>query len=434
MEAVAEPEDCAAAIDEFTEGIAEVLNELVGEDLSAGDVIAVTEPAGNGQDLIIGEEPRALDKTINVCGIGECTGLLPGVSGLFIAIDSRGAKHEDADVAAHGKSVADSGGEGMSGRGICDLWFFDLALKGFENTVIVSCHFFSSVLLCVALAVGASCRPAASRSVTSAPSAPRRIISISPNSTEIIAALGAADRLVAVSDFCVWPESVKKLPRVGGLFDVNLEAVLKLQPDLIVLRGRHHGVEQLCASSGIRLYRDRTESLADIFTTLDELGEILDCRAQAAVAQRTMRDRLATISKAVERRSRPRVLMTLARNADAISSVMVGGRGTFVDDMIAAAGGQNAFGDLSAAYPGVSQEAILVARPEVIIDAMPETKPTPELEAKIRRQWKELGPLPAVEKGRVYLLCDENATIPSPRIVDVIAKLARLFHPEAAID
>lgn len=281
---------------------------------------------------------------------------------------------------------------------------------------------------------GASCRPVESRSVSSAPSAPRRIISISPNSTEIIAALGAADRLVAVSDFCVWPESIKKLPRVGGLFDVNLEAILRLHPDLIVLRGRHNGVEQLCASGGIRLFRDRTESLADIFATLGELGEVLDCRAQAATAQRAMRDRLSAIAKAVEGRPRPRVLMTLARNADAISSVMVGGKGTFVDDMITAAGGQNVFGDLSAAYPSVAQEAILVARPEVIIDAMPEVKPTAELEAKARRQWRELGPLPAVESGRVFLLCDENATIPSPRIVNVIAKLAKLFHPEAVID
>lgn len=239
---------------------------------------------------------------------------------------------------------------------------------------------------------------------------------------------------MAVSDFCVWPESIKKLPRVGGLFDVNLEAILRLHPDLIILRGRHHGVEQLCASGSIRLFRDRTESLADIMTTLEELGVVLDCRKQAADAQQRMHDRLAAIARAVKGRPRPRVLLTLARNADAISSVMVGGKGTFVDDMITAAGGQNVFGDLSAAYPSVAQEAILLARPEVIIDAMPEVKPTAELEAKARRQWRELGPLPAVETGRVFLLCDENATIPSPRIVDVIAKLAKWFHPEATID
>jgi len=263
---------------------------------------------------------------------------------------------------------------------------------------------------------------------------PRRIISISPNSTEIIAALGAADRLVAVSDFCVWPEQVKKLPHIGGLFDVNLEAVLKLQPDLIVLRGRQKGIEQLCETGGIRLFHDRTESLNDIYKTLDELGDVLGCPDKAIAAKRRMRDRLAAIIRAVEGRPRPRVLMTIARNADSVTSVMVGARGTFVDDMITAAGGQNVFGDLSAAYPSVSQEAILVARPEIIIEAMPEIRPTPELEAKIKKQWRDLGPLPAVERNRVYLLCDENATIPSPRIVDVIAKLARQFHPEAKFD
>ncbi len=286
----------------------------------------------------------------------------------------------------------------------------------------------------LSVSVHASCRPRESPAPSSVPSTPKRIISISPNSTEIVAALGAGDRLVAVSDFCVWPPRVKSLPHVGGLFDVNLEAVLRLRPDLIVLRGRQQGVEQLCESNGIRLFRDRTESLNDIYTTLGELGDLLGCPDKAADAQRRMRDRLATIAKAVEGKTRPRVLMTIARNAEAISSVMVGARGTFVDDMITAAGGQNVFGDLSAAYPSVSQEAILVARPEIIIDAMPEVKATAELEAKTRKQWSDLGPLPAVEHDRVYLLSDENATIPSPRIVEVIARLARWFHPEAKFD
>lgn len=250
----------------------------------------------------------------------------------------------------------------------------------------------------------------------------------------MIAALGAVDRLVAVSDFCVWPARVKSLPHVGGLFDVNLEAVLRLRPDLIVLRGRQQGIERLCDANGIRLFRDRTESLKDIDTTLESLGDVLGCRDHATEARRRFRERLAEIARAVEGKPRPRVLMTISRNAEAITSVMVGARGTFVDDMISAAGGQNVFGDLSAAYPSVSQEAILVARPEIIIDAMPEVKETAELDAKIRKQWRDLGPLPAVERNRVYLLCDENAMIPSPRIVDVIAKLAHWFHPEAIFE
>lgn len=267
---------------------------------------------------------------------------------------------------------------------------------------------------------------------------PHRIISISPNATEIIAALGAADRLVAVSDFCVWPPEVRGLPRVGGLFDARLETIMSLRPDLVVLRGGNRGVEQLCENGGIRLYRDRTESLADIERTLLELGDLLHCRERAEAARDGFRQRLDRIrdrwSRAKGAGGGPRVLVTLARDPTAIAAVMVGARGTFIDDMISAAGGVNVFADTATAYPSVSQEAILATRPEVIVELLPESPPSVGLEAKMRAQWKELGPLPAVESGRVFVLFDENAMIPSPRIVEVVEKLARLFHPEIRFD
>lgn len=267
----------------------------------------------------------------------------------------------------------------------------------------------------------------------------RRIVSISPNATETAAALGAADRLVAVSDFCVWPPQVKSLPRVGGLFDANLETILLLHPDLVILRGANRGVEQLCAESGIALYRDRTESLADISKTLDELGDLLDCRDRAEQVRREMRQRLERIRRGWESAlsagaKQPRVLVTLARDGGVIGSVMTGSRGTFIDDMIRHAGGINVFADTAAPYPSVSQEAIMVARPEVIVEMMPEAPPSAELEERLRAQWHALGPLPAVESGRIHVLFDENAMIPSPRIVEIIDKLARLFHPEAEFD
>lgn len=225
-----------------------------------------------------------------------------------------------------------------------------------------------------------------------------------------------------------------KLPRIGGLFDVNLEAVLRLQPDLVVLRGRHRGVEDLCAQNGIALFQDKTESLKDIYRTLSELGEILGCQERARIAEREMRQRLDAIATAVRDRQRPAVLVAISRDHTSITSVMTAARGTFVDDMITAAGGRNVFGDLAAAYPTISPEAILVAQPEVVIDIMPEAKMTDELREKLLGQWRAVGSIPAVEAGRVHLLCDENATIPSPRIVEVIERLARWLHPEARFD
>lgn len=291
-----------------------------------------------------------------------------------------------------------------------------------------------AMAIVAAIAAAGHCSREAPPHAASRPTVPRRIISISPNSTEIIGALGAADRLVAVSDFCLWPEQVKRLPRVGGLFDANPEAILKLEPDLVVLRGMNRTVEQLCLDNGIALFRDKTDSFEDIFTTLQALGDILDCSERAQAAEKDVRDRLVRLAELLEGRPRPRVLITIARDGSAIASVMTASKGSFVNDMIHFAGGVNVFGDLSTAYPSISQEAILVARPDVIIEAMPEVKLTPELEARFQGQWKAFPMVPAVQNGRVYIFNDENITIPSPRIINVIEKIAKLLHPEVKFD
>ena len=267
---------------------------------------------------------------------------------------------------------------------------------------------------------------------TSTASIPERIVSVSPDATEIIGALGQAKRLVAVSTFCLWPPEVKKLPRIGGLFDANPEMILKLQPDLIILRGANSSIERLAQDRHIALYHDRTDRFEDIYTTLDDLGHMLDCRENAKAVRDGMENRLKQIRQAVANTPRPRVLMTLARRPDALGDIMTASRNTFVHEMITAAGGENAFTNLSMDYPRLSAEAILAAAPDVIIEAMPENS-----EAKVefaRALWAGLGPIPAVRNNHIFILSDENCLIPSPRIVEIVAKIARLLHPESKID
>jgi len=282
------------------------------------------------------------------------------------------------------------------------------------------------------LSILPACRPQ-STAPARAP-VPQRIIALAPNAVEIIAALGETKRLVAVGDFCTWPPELASLPRVGGLFDTNLEAILRLQPDLLILRGRSDDLERLYRDRGIRIYQDPTESFDDIYRTLRELGDLLDRRSAAEAVERDLRRRLDRIAAAVADRPRPRVFLTIARNPDSLANILTAGKRTFVHEVIARAGGENIFADLAMDYPQVSPEAILAARPEVIIEAMPETEPSPELSARVQALWRQLGPLPAVQNDRVFILTDDNALVPSPRIVDVVARVARWLHPGADID
>ena len=296
--------------------------------------------------------------------------------------------------------------------------------KSFRQCVILG------LLLCAALIVPSCNRQPESTTTQPVTSVPSRIVAFAPSSVEIVAELGQTHRLVAVGDFCHYPPDVSGLQKVGGVFDPDLEAILVLQPDLIILRGSNDNVERLCRENGIRVYHDPVESVEDIFTAIQDLGELLDAREAAEKLSASLQSRLDNIAVAVGHCQRPRVLFTVARKPDALRGIITSGKGTFITSMIELAGGENVFGRVDAAYPDVGPEAILAAQPEVIIEAMPEVELTSELQESIRRQWLELGPIPATRNNRVYILTDDNVLIPSPRIVETVTNLARLLHPE----
>jgi iron complex transport system substrate-binding protein len=263
---------------------------------------------------------------------------------------------------------------------------------------------------------------------------PRRIVTIAPNAAEIISTLGAADRLVAVSQFCKYPPDLASLPRVGGLINPNLEAILALEPDLVILGGRCREIERLCESHGIAFHNDPTECLEDVFSKISTLGEIVERQAAARRLAGGMRRRLDAITAATRECPRPRVLFVTGRAATSLAGVTTAGKDTFVSDMIERAGGVNVFGHLDVRYPQVSLEDILTAQPEVIIEAMPGENSNDALREEARRQWSRIGPMPATRADRVYVVTESHLLIPSPRVVESIAIIARLLHPEIEID
>lgn len=258
---------------------------------------------------------------------------------------------------------------------------------------------------------------------------PSRIITIAPNAAETICALGQGGRIVGVSKFCVYPAELAERPRIGGLFDPELEAIVSLRPDLIVLRGRCESVEQLCAERGIRVHHDRTESLDDIRTSVLAIGELLDRTREAERVVASFDRAIAAVRHRIAGKKKPRVFITMARDPDRPSNILTSAKGTFLHDAVEVAGGINVFGHLDIPYPQVSPEGIAATRPDVIIEMFPELKLTEQREKQLRDQWSSLSMIPAVTTGRVYFITDENAQIPSPRFVEIIEKLSLIFHP-----
>ncbi|MCC7292283.1 MAG: ABC transporter substrate-binding protein [Phycisphaerales bacterium] len=305
-------------------------------------------------------------------------------------------------------------------------------------------------MILVVLWLSAGCRPTAppssppssSSSAFAAEAPPARIVTLAPDADEILCLLGTADRIVGVSRFTSFPDELADRPRVGGLYDPDLERILALRPDLIILRGRNAQVEQLCAQHAIRLYHDPTESLADLFKTVEDIGRLVGRDESARSCVERLRGELDSLRLEAQRRlgaaPRPRVLLTTARNPSGLKDILTSARGTIHDELITLAGGQNLFGDIDIPYPQVSLEDIVARAPDVIIELMPEIHVTQELGRVMVEQWREAGPIPACATGRVHILGDEpryaGSLVPSPRMVELARVFLDLIHPPLATE
>lgn len=250
-------------------------------------------------------------------------------------------------------------------------------------------------------------------------------MSLTPNTTEALFAIGAGARVVGVSRYCDWPREATRLPKVGGYVDPSLEAILALRPDLVVgARGpSNRGVVDRLSQSGIATYFPQDRSLEDVYALLLGLGE----RTGRSDAARTLVTRLRRERAAVERalagRRRPRVLLVYGYRP-----IVVAGPGGFADELVRAAGGQNALRD-GTAYPTISLERVEALAPEVIVEARfsahEDSTSTPD--------WQRLPTIPAVRDGRVIVLRDERLIRPGPRVLEGVRVLASRLHPDVVI-
>ncbi len=258
---------------------------------------------------------------------------------------------------------------------------------------------------------------------------PRRIVTIAPNAAEIVCLLGACDRIVGVGKFCIFPPELSSRPQVGGLMDPDLERIVMLRPDLLVLRGRNESLERLCRTLHIDTYYDETDSLEGIEKCMRDLGAKLNVEEKATQLIEKFQKDLNLVRERMAGVARPRVLLTVMRQPDRLRDILTVGRGTFLNQLLELAGGENIFGDVDAPYPQVSMETILSRRPEVIIELLPEIDVDEPRRRALLSQWHKFETLPAVGGQRIYFVDDDYALIPSTRCVLIADKLARMLHP-----
>lgn len=264
----------------------------------------------------------------------------------------------------------------------------------------------------------------AGRSVN-VPANPSRIISLAPNITEVLFAVGAGERIVGVSEYSNYPPEAARLPEVGSYIKPNLEAIIALKPDLVIATadGEKRAEIDRLSSLGIPVYIINPRTIPGVIATVREIGRLAGREKEAEEKAREMELAVERVRSLVS--GLPPVKALLVLNTNPL--ITVNGN-TFQDQMIRAAGGVNIAAAEPIRYPTLTYEVVVVRAPGVII--MTTMSPGEDYRSAMAG-WLRFTTVPAVRSGRVFVVDSDLVDRPSPRMVQGLETLARLFHPEA---
>ncbi|MFW5698039.1 MAG: ABC transporter substrate-binding protein, partial [Fimbriimonadaceae bacterium] len=226
--------------------------------------------------------------------------------------------------------------------------------------------------------------------------------------------------------WCEYPPEVQDLPEVGALFDTNYEAIARLEPDLVVVTDSSEEAPARLTQMGIDSLMLGTHSIDDITGNALDLGDALDLQEAAVVLAERIHEEVASVRTAVAGAERPRVLITVASGMpeDRPNDVYVVGPGNVYNELLTMAGATNAYeGEL--ASPVISLEGLYDIDPDIIIEIADDTTDS----VAMRDWWRAHDRLKAVQNNRVYILDDDYALIPGPRVVELLRDFANRIHP-----
>jgi iron complex transport system substrate-binding protein len=258
----------------------------------------------------------------------------------------------------------------------------------------------------------------------------QKVVSLAPSNTEILFAIGAGAQTVGRDMFSDYPEAAKALPDIGGsMGEYNLEAIAALQPDL-VLAAEINTPEQVKALEGLGLtvyYLANPKTIEEMYANLAIVAKLTGHEAEAAALVESLQARVAAMDEKIKGAAATPVVFYEV-DASEPAKPWTAGPGSFIDQLIARAGGQNltAAANITDPYPQVSVEVLLSVNPDLILLGDSMWGVTVESVAQ-RPGWESLR---AVSEGKVFPFDDNLVSRPGPRLVDGLEALAKLLHPE----
>lgn len=249
-----------------------------------------------------------------------------------------------------------------------------------------------------------------------------RVVSLAPNLTEIVYAVGAGDRLVGDTTYCDYPPEARQVAKVGDTLHPSVERIIALHPQLILVStaSQLEAFTEELTGQGIVVYVTDPRDLDGVFRSIKALGDLLGEHERGERLVSTLEARASSVTEAVKASKPVTVFYQLSAEP-----LYTAGRDSFVTDLIRRAGGKSVTENVPGAWPRYSDEAALAAHPEAVImvagGSMGEANS--EIAAALRKS-------PAALNGRVYKIDGDYLSRPGPRLVEGLEQIARSLHPE----
>ena len=257
----------------------------------------------------------------------------------------------------------------------------------------------------------------------------QRIVSLAPSVTEMLFGLGVGDRIVGATDHCDFPPEAKKIPRVGGLGRPNVERLLSLAPDIVIATDlERKDLPEALRRGGIQVLELKIGNFAELFDAERKIGDAVGEPERAARQVREMQAQLDAAAKlyaGVPRDRLPRVFIEVWSDP-----LITAGGTSFLDDVVARAGGVNVAHDLERDYPTINPEKVVEWNPDVILLCYMTEAKNAAAQVAGRIGW---GGIKAVRERRVIADISPDALLrPGPRLVAGVERLAERLHPPQA--
>ena len=249
-----------------------------------------------------------------------------------------------------------------------------------------------------------------------------RAVSLAPNLTEIVFAVGAGNSLVGVTSFDDYPKETKKIAKVGDTINPNIENIIALKPQIVLVStaSQIETFTKRLEDQEIEVFVTNPESLEEIYKSITEIGDIFGKKEDALALVENLERRVELVQRETDILEKPKVFVQISREP-----LYTIGKDSFITDLIERAGGISITETVATAYPRISKETALALQPDVLILSDSEDNLSPN---------DVFANSPAARNDKVYKIDAALLSRPGPRIVDGLEQIAKKLHPEIPVE